>query len=86
MRSFLNSVLSFITRESLTDAEFNALPAGLQQVYDTASYNALKSVLVARGNADASVKKLQGFYQAKGVAISGNGNVASSQIFVGSPL
>jgi hypothetical protein len=86
MRSFLNSVLAFINRESLTDLEFNALPAGLQQVYDTASYNALKSVLIARGNADNSVKKLQGYYQAKGVTVSGNGTVASSNIFVGSAL
>jgi hypothetical protein len=41
---------------------------------------------VKRGNADNSVKKLQGFYQAKGVSIAGNGSVPASNIFFGASL
>ena len=83
MRTFLNAVLSFIGRESLTDEEFASIPSGLAQSYSQESFNALKGILIARGNG-SSVKRLEGVFVAKGVNVSGA--VASSNIFVGSAL
>lgn len=84
MRSFLNSILAFIGRESLTDAEYSGLPSGLTQAYTIENFNALKTILIDRGNFQSSVLRLEGVFQAKGIVISGK--VATSNIFVGSAL
>lgn len=87
MRTFLNSILSFIDSESLTDEEFASLPDTLVQGYNEYVYQALRSILQAREGVSSQLKKLQAYFTAKGVSVASTTVAAPmSQILVGAAL
>lgn len=87
MRTFLNGILSFIGSESLTDAEYAALPEGLVEAYDRANYEALKTVVQNREAVSGQLKRLSEFFKAKGVDLTGvPSRDAKSHIFIGGAL
>lgn len=87
VRSFLDSILSFINSESLTDEEFALLPSGTVQSYNEYVYKYLRSVLQARESISLQLKKLKSFFVAKGVNVSETPvKDPISQIFVGASL
>lgn len=86
MRVFLDYILSFIGSESLTDSEFDAIPSGLTQNYDTQTYGALKIVLQEREGVSGQLKRLNAFYVSKGYDPSVSIQDPTSQIFVGAPI
>jgi hypothetical protein len=87
LRTFLNAILSFIGSESLTDEEFDALPDGLTEEYTKAVYDALKAVIQTRDGVSGQLKKLQNFFTAKGVDLSGRAiRDPDSEIFIGAAL
>lgn len=67
MREFLDSILSTIGSESLTDDEYDALPESLIMGYNEGVYNALRDTIQTRGSVDDMAKKLKFFFLAKGV-------------------
>lgn len=87
MRSWFNSILSFIGTESLTDGEYQAMNVSDVEVnvYNQASYDALASVLEAREAISSLQNRLIGLFQAKGFDVEGN-DVGTSQIYLGSVL
>jgi hypothetical protein len=87
MRDFLDSILSEIDSESLTDNEFDSIdPLPTVEAYDTTIYNVLKTVLQSREGVSGQLKRLQSFFIAKGVDLTAPAREASSQIFFGSPI
>jgi hypothetical protein len=82
MRDYLNAILQFVSAESLTDEEFEAIT--LESTVDqVAVYNVLLGVLEAREVVSAMTTRLQNYFLAKGVAVSEPSSPASN-IFVGS--
>lgn len=87
LRDFLDSILSFIDSESLTDQEFDSLPESLTEEYTRETYFALKGVLENREGVSGQAKKLESYFIAKGVDLSGSSaRTPISQIFIGSKL
>jgi hypothetical protein len=85
MRTFINSILSFIGESNLTDEEFDALPEGLTLEYNLALFNAVKTVLNGRSASVQTHQNLEQFFQIKGVNVSG-AYVAGSEIWIGEDL
>ena len=85
MRTFINSILSFIGESNLTDEEFAALPGGLTLDYNLALFNAVKTVLNGRSSSLQTHQNLEQFFQIKGVNVSG-AYVAGSEIWIGEDL
>jgi len=87
MRNFLDSILSEIDSESLTDNEFDSMdPVPTVQAYNTEIYNVLKAILQSREGVSGQLKRLQSLFIAKGVDLTAPARDASSQIFFGSPI
>lgn len=86
MRTFLNSILTFIGSSTLTDSEFATINL-TEQTYSIATYNALRSVLESREMVSNQLYKLKGYFKLKGVAVGGEPAVRpTSQIFIGGSL
>lgn len=87
MRTFLNSILSFIASESLTDEEFDSLPDTLVQSYNEYVYKSLRSILQGREGVSVQLQKLKAYFIAKGVSVQETpAREPKSQILVGAPL
>lgn len=84
MREFLNSILSFIVAESLTDLEWASVTATIP-IYDQASYNDLARILASREGVSNMQERLLGYYTARGVSITPANN-SKSNILIGLPL
>lgn len=83
IRDFLNAVLAFIGAASLTDEEFDALTIE-SYGYDSATYEALLSVLDSREAISNDRDRLRYYFLARGVEVAALEGV--SNIFVGSVL
>lgn len=88
LREFLDDILDFIGSESMTDEEYDSLPAGLSEEYTKETYLALKGVLETRDSVSGQPKKLKLYFIAKGVDLSdaGAAKTPKSNIFIGSKL
>lgn len=84
MRAYLNSILSFIGAESLTDEEFSTITVTDQDDH-VAVYDQLLLVVQARDLVSTMPQRLMAYFVAKGIAVS-TPVVARSNIFVGSCL
>lgn len=88
MRDFLNSILSFIGSESLTDEEFDSIE-GSYIVYSKATYDVLKAIIEAREAVSGQSKKLKLLFIARGVDVSDGSTTTHkprSNILIGMPL
>ncbi len=87
LRDFLDDILSFIDSESLTDDEFETIGEDVTEDYTKAGYDALKAIIQERDGVSGQLAKLNAFYTAKGVDLTGKATRdAVSQIFVGGVL
>lgn len=87
MRDFLDSILAFISSESLTDEEFETVDENLNAGYTKEVYLALRAILETRENVSWQLKKLEATFTAKGVNTSDiAAYTPTSNIFIGSPL
>lgn len=84
MREFLDSILTFIATESLTDAEFATVTA-THPLYDQSTYDDLSRILAGRENVSIMQDRLTFFYNAKGVKVKET-ITSSSNIWLGSPI
>lgn len=84
MRDFLNSILTFIAAETLTDIEFDTVTA-THPLYDQSTYDDLSLILQSRENVSIFQDRLTFFYQAKGVDVKPK-ITGSSNILIGSVL
>lgn len=84
MRDFLDSILAFISTESLTDLEFETVTSTLP-LYDQSTYDDLSRILANRENVSIMQDRLTFFYRAKGVEFQ-EAITASSNIWLGSPI
>ncbi len=85
MRDFLDSILSFIGSESLTDGEFDGVEATIED-YTQEIFNELKAILEARENVSDQLAKLTHYFQAKGIEVMDTEKTPTSQIFIGAEL
>lgn len=87
MRDFLDAILAVIDAESLTDEEFETLDLSAQ-VYDLATYTALQGILSARDGVSDQPQRLEHYFLARGVDLSGAGELAPgvSHILIGDEL
>jgi hypothetical protein len=87
VRVFLDSILSFIGSESLTDGEFAILPDGTVLGYNEDVYQYLRSVLQDRESVSTMLDKLKSFFEAKGVNLNSTlPRDPMSSIFIGARL
>jgi hypothetical protein len=84
MRVFLNSILSTIGAESLTDLEF-ATVTSTDQLYDQLTYDDLMRVLVSRGAVSDQSVRLTAYYVALGANFT-PAQTGRSNILIGIPL
>lgn len=85
MRDYLNSILSFIGAESLTDDEFATIDPDLDVDDDEAVYAELKEVLESRDNISTTLTRLDNYFLAKGLELP-ESDSSKSQIYIGSAL
>lgn len=87
MREFLNAILAFIGSESLTNDEFASLPSGLEQSYNLAVYEALRSLLTDRESISEQLSRLKAYFVARGLDLADTpARVPVSEIFIGAAL
>lgn len=87
MREFLDSILTFIQSESLTDEEFETIELE-DESYTVETYLALRTILEAREGVSDQVERLRTYFMARGVDVNATPEVPTpvSNIFIGSPL
>lgn len=87
MREFLDSILTFIQSESLTDEEFETIELE-DESYSVETYLALRTILEARENVSDQVERLRTYFMARGVDVDATPDVPTpvSNILIGSPL
>lgn len=84
IRDILNSILTFIGAENLTDDEFDGLTISAA-AYDAITYAALDELLSTRQAVSSQRDRLTFFFKAKGVDISST-DQGTSNILIGSVL
>lgn len=84
MREYLDSILSFIGAESLTDEEFSSITVTDQSDHQ-AVYSSLLSILETRESVSEMRSRLQHYFLAKGIEVTPP-NDANSNILVGACL
>ena len=89
MRDFLNSILSFIGSESLSDLEFETIDLTIEN-YSKTTYLALKSVIESRESVSDQGKRLKLYFISHGTDISESESektsTPNSNIFIGVAL
>lgn len=84
MREWFDSILDFITAESLTDDEYDTMTSTMP-IYDQQSYDDLSRVLAAREAVSTLQARLVNYYTAKGVTVVA-ASTGKSNILVGAVL
>jgi hypothetical protein len=85
MRDFLDAILDFISQESLSDDEWDAVPTDVAADYSVETYNALVDVLESRESASNALERLEAYFVARGTDVE-SGYTPKSNILIGGEL
>lgn len=89
MRDFLDSILEFLSFESLTDLEWESdevqVIAEDDEEYTKEIFEALKAVLESREEVSDQIARLSYYFKSKGTEVDGSIE-PKSQIYIGSVL
>ncbi len=84
MRDFLDSILSFIAADSLTDGEWAAITLEVQE-YSAAVYTVLLGILDDRESVSSTRDRLRSYFLARGTQVESS-SAGKSNIYLGSGL